>query len=79
MVVCKDLFERMSEYIDGELDLVTIEEAERHLGHCVGCKETLETFKRSISLLKKSKKRGLPEREMKRLKELIRIEADKLK
>lgn len=55
MIVCKDLFEKMSEYLDGEMDLAMIEEAERHLSHCIECKETLETFRKSVALLKRAK------------------------
>ena len=55
MIACKDLFEKMSEYLDGELDLAMIEEAERHLGHCIECKETLEAFRKSVAILKRAK------------------------
>jgi len=78
MVACRDLFEKMSEYLDGETDHAMIKAAERHLDHCVECKETLETFRKSIALLKKTKAKKLPDDNRKRLKDLINKEIDKL-
>ena len=78
MIACKDLFEKMSEYLDGEMDLAMIEEAERHLGHCIECKETLEAFRKSVALLKKAKMKTMSENDKNSLRELIHKEMDKL-
>ena len=78
MIACKDLFEKMSEYLDGEMDLSMIEEAERHLGHCIECKETLETFRKSVALLKRTEGKKLPEDDRKRLEALIHKEMEKI-
>jgi len=78
MIACKDLFEKMSEFIDGEMDIAMIEEAERHLGHCIECKETLDTFRKSVALLKKAKIKKMSENDKNRLRELIHKEMDKL-
>ncbi|MDH3973692.1 MAG: zf-HC2 domain-containing protein [Deltaproteobacteria bacterium] len=78
MVKCKDLFGKMSEYLDGEMDLAMIEEAERHIGHCTECKETLDTFRKSVALIKRTKTKKLPHDDRKRLKELIQREMEKM-
>ena len=78
MIVCKDLFEKMSEFLDGEMDLAMIEEAEGHLSHCIECKETLEVFRKSVALLKKAKIKKMSENDKNRLRDLIHKEMDKL-
>ena len=50
MTVCKELFEKMSEYLDGEMNLAMMKEAEKHLGQCTGCKETVEAFQKDAYL-----------------------------
>ncbi len=74
MTVCKELFEKMSEYLDGEMDLAMMKEAEKHLAHCTGCEETVKTFKKCVSILKKTRAKTLPEKEKNHLKELIQQE-----
>lgn len=78
MIDCKDLFEKMSEYLDGEMDLAMIEVAEKHVGDCIDCKETLESFKKSVALLKKTKIKKMSEDDKSRLRDLIHKEMDKL-
>ena len=43
---CLEMFKKLSEYIDGELDEVTCEDLERHVEECVPCKICLVTLKR---------------------------------
>ncbi len=78
MTVCKELFEKMSEYLDGEMNLAMMKEAEKHLAHCTGCEETVETFKKCVSHLKRTKGKTLPKKEKERLKELIQKEIERL-
>jgi len=78
MVECKDLFQRMSEYLDGEMDVAAIEMAMGHLAHCLECKDILEAFKRSVVLLKRAESQTLPEMERRRLKAMIDEEVRKL-
>lgn len=49
---CLEMFERLSEYIDGELDSVTCEDLERHAEDCIPCKICLMTLKRTVKLCK---------------------------
>jgi len=78
MVECNDLFQKMSEYLDGEMDVATIEVAMGHLAHCPECVDILEAFKRSVALLKGTESQILPEPERRRLKALIEEEMKKL-
>ncbi len=78
MSVCKELFEKMSEYLDGEMNLAMMKEAEKHLAHCTGCEETVKTFKKCVSILKRTKSKTLPNKEKVRLKELIQKEIERL-
>lgn len=49
---CLEMFEKLSEYIDGELDRITCEEIERHAKDCIPCKICLTTLKRTVKLCK---------------------------
>lgn len=49
---CIEMFEKLSEYIDGELDQATCQELERHAETCIPCKICLMTLKRTVKLCK---------------------------
>jgi len=49
---CLEMFEKLSEYIDGELDKLTCEDLERHAEDCIPCKICLLTLKRTVKLCK---------------------------
>lgn len=48
--ICLSLFEKMSDYIDRELDEATCQDIERHASECFACKVCLETLKRTVAL-----------------------------
>ncbi len=54
---CRELFEKMSEYIDGELDAATEADIRRHLADCPHCAVCRDTLQRTVDLC-----RGLPDR-----------------
>ncbi len=78
MTVCKELFEKMSEYLDGEMNLAMMKEAEKHLAHCTECEETVKTFKKCVSILKTTKNKTLPKKVKTQLKKLIEKEIQNL-
>ncbi|MCG6893804.1 MAG: zf-HC2 domain-containing protein, partial [Desulfobacteraceae bacterium] len=41
--ICLSLFEKMSDYIDRELDETTCQDIEKHASECFACKVCLET------------------------------------
>lgn len=47
---CIDLFARMSEYMDQELDDATRRSIRKHLSNCPACKTCLATLKRTVAL-----------------------------
>lgn len=69
---CLAIFERLSEYIDHELDTVTCEDIETHLNGCLCCHSCLETLKRTVALCREMKPDPVPETLSSRLKDLIR-------
>jgi hypothetical protein len=65
------MFEKLSEYIDNELDVITCRGIERHVDECIPCKICLETLKRTVKLCKKVDSIPVPESVSVKLKELI--------
>ena len=50
---CKEYFERISEYLDGELDGNLCEKIEQHLRECPECRGCIESLKKTVGLCKK--------------------------
>jgi anti-sigma factor RsiW len=71
MKKCLSLFEKLSDYIDNELDELTYKDIERHIQDCIGCKTCLATLKQTIALCKHAEKKPVPEEFSMRLKEVI--------
>ena len=69
---CLEMFEKLSEYIDGELDHETCAEIQKHADKCVACFSCLETLKRTVAICKNIKEKPVPPELSKKLKELIR-------
>jgi RNA polymerase sigma-70 factor (ECF subfamily) len=44
------MFEKLSEYIDNELDTLTCDAIKQHLAHCAPCHACLKTLQRTVSL-----------------------------
>ncbi|MBW1697030.1 MAG: zf-HC2 domain-containing protein [Deltaproteobacteria bacterium] len=68
---CRLMFERLSEYIDNELDERICNDIERHIRDCVPCQVCLGTLKRTIELCKHMKNVPVPPRFSANLRELI--------
>ena len=68
---CLSMFEKLSEYIDNELDVLTCRDIERHVEACVPCKICLETLKRTVKLCKKVDSIPVPDSVSLKLRELI--------
>jgi len=66
------MFEKLSEYIDNELDEVTCKDIERHAEDCIPCQVCLGTLKRTIDLCKNMENKPVPEDVSARLKAFIR-------
>jgi anti-sigma factor RsiW len=68
---CLEMFKKLSEYIDGELDQVTCKELERHVEECVSCKICLATLKKTVMICNEMESNPVPEDVSQRLKEMI--------
>lgn len=69
---CRAMFEKLSEYIDNELDAASCHEIEKHAKECIQCHVCLETLKRTIDLCKQTGEKPVPEVFSLKLKALIR-------
>ena len=68
---CLEMFEKLSEYIDGELDQAACAEIQKHAEDCVACFSCLETLKRTVALCNNVGDRPIPQNLSERLKEII--------
>jgi len=68
---CLEMFQKLSEYIDGELDHVACAEIERHAESCSACFSCLETLKRTVAICKNASQKPVPREFSQRLKEII--------
>jgi anti-sigma factor RsiW len=68
---CLEMFEKLSEYIDGELDQVTCAEIKKHADNCVACFSCLETLKRTVALCQNVEDKPIPQEFSRKLKEII--------
>lgn len=68
---CRWMFEKLSEYIDNELDDITCKDIERHAQACIPCKVCLGTLKRTIDLCRNMENKPVPEEVSARLKAFI--------
>ncbi len=68
---CVAMFEKLSEYIDGELDELTRRQLETHIDGCVACKYCLATLKKTIKLCRQLADDPVPEAFHLKLKEML--------
>jgi RNA polymerase sigma-70 factor (ECF subfamily) len=68
---CLELFEKLSEYLDDELDEATCKDIEKHVKECVPCFICLQTLKRTVDLCKQAGDRPIPRDFSRKLREVI--------
>ncbi len=77
---CLALFERLSEYIDRELDALTCKDIEAHIKACKPCQVCLDTLKQTVDLCRNLERRRVPETFSLKLKaaifDLVKNESD---
>jgi anti-sigma factor RsiW len=73
---CRALFEKLSEYIDQELDQDTCKLIEKHLKNCQPCQACLATLQQTVALCREMRSSdsggAVPEEFSKRLRAMIR-------
>ena len=62
---CRDLLERLSEYIDGELPPEIFDEIERHVADCEPCVRFIRSLRNTVAHVSEMPRPHMPE-EMKR-------------
>jgi anti-sigma factor RsiW len=68
---CLELFERLSEYLDNELDEISCQEIEQHIKECVPCFVCLQTLKRTVDLCKQIDSKPVPQGFSQKLRKII--------
>jgi anti-sigma factor RsiW len=69
---CRELCERLSDYIDGEMAAPERHEFEAHLFGCLGCHCCLQALRRTISLCRHTARQPVPAGVSARLGALVR-------
>lgn len=59
-MTCRELFERLSEYVDGELSQEICEEIQRHMEGCEPCAAFAKTLKKTAELCRRLPSRPIP-------------------
>lgn len=71
---CRQVFELLSEFVDGELSADDRESLSRHLDACPPCEEFLKTFEAARSLCRESLLEKMPSELKERLRSFLRDE-----
>lgn len=58
---CLEMFNKLSEYIDNELDGSSRQALERHLDQCTACRICLATLKKTVTLCRHMDNAPVPE------------------
>ena len=58
---CRELVERLSEYLDGELDVELCSSVEGHLDDCPPCRAFLKSLRRTVAHIETLPAPGLPD------------------
>jgi RNA polymerase sigma-70 factor (ECF subfamily) len=58
---CRELVERLSEYLDGELPAGLCDQIDAHMGDCPPCQVFLESLRRTVRWVGESGADGIPE------------------
>jgi anti-sigma factor RsiW len=69
---CRELFEKLSEYIDDELDPAKCDTIEAHLKQCEPCQVCLATLKQTVALCRELKSSPMPDEASRRLRRMIK-------
>jgi len=69
---CRKDFERLSEYLDGELDDAVCREIERHFRQCPECRECVDSMRKTIQLCKEAAIEEIPAVAKERLRAMLR-------
>ena len=69
---CKEVFDLLSDYVDGDLSAGVRDALARHLGACPPCDRFLKTFQKTRALCRESLMEEMPEELRGRLRTFLR-------
>jgi len=58
---CREIFERLSEYLDAELPADLCERVEAHMADCAPCEAFLESLRSTVRLVARSDAPAMPD------------------
>jgi RNA polymerase sigma-70 factor (ECF subfamily) len=59
-MTCRELFERLSEYVDGELSQEICQEIRRHMDGCEPCVAFAKTLKKTVEMCRRLPSKPIP-------------------
>ena len=68
---CRELFAKVSEYMDNELDQADCDTIEAHLQQCPPCQACLATLKQTVALCREMKSSDMPKGASDRLRAML--------
>jgi len=68
---CRQVVDKISEYLDGELDPELVQELERHLEHCEDCRIVVDTTHKTVEIFYRTEPAALPEDVRERLNQMF--------
>jgi anti-sigma factor RsiW len=71
---CRQVVDRISEYIDGELDPELVREMERHMEHCEDCRIVVDTTRKTVEIFCHTDPAPLPDNVRERLNQVFALQ-----
>jgi anti-sigma factor RsiW len=68
---CRQVIDKISEYIDGELDPELVLEMERHMEHCEDCRIVVDTTQKTLEVYCHTEPSPLPDAVRERLSQMF--------
>ncbi len=68
---CRQLIDKISEYLDGELDPELVRELEHHLEHCEDCRIVVDTTRKTVEIFYNAEPAALPGNVHERLNQMF--------
>jgi anti-sigma factor RsiW len=69
---CLKCFEKISEYLDGELDSCACDDIEAHIQSCPKCQNCFDSLKQAVDLCRHAPRDEVPEAARHRLRVLLK-------
>ncbi len=77
--VCREIKDKLSAYLDGELESALCAEIEQHLQGCDNCRVVVDTLNKTITLYRNYGQASVPPEAHERLTRVLHLEKLKLK